>query len=61
MFYLWNNPLLLWVMWTLVTGLVSQLTSDVIQRSDSQKTGAQTHWSLAVIFKPSVGEKASEY
>lgn len=33
-------------MWTLITGLVSQLTSDAIQRSESQQAGAQTHSSL---------------
>lgn len=63
MFYVWNNPLLLCVMWTLITGLVSQLTSDLIQHSESQQTRAQTHCSAytAAIFVKSAGQKDSKY
>lgn len=51
-------------MWTLITGRLSQLTSDVIQRREGQQSGAQPHSSLStqlLFSKPSAGEKDSEY
>lgn len=42
---------------------VSQLTSDLIQHSESQQTRAQTHCSAytAAIFVKSAGQKDSKY